>query len=70
MQWHGGVMMIAVLVGSIVGGLVPSLWGAGLLSAAGVVFSLIGAAAGIWAGARIGEGLSCPERGSTRSLHA
>lgn len=65
-----GVMMIAVLVGSTVGGLVPSLWGAGMLSVAGVLFSLLGAAAGIWAGARIGAGLECPRRGSARSLHA
>lgn len=52
-----GVMMIAVLIGSTVGGLVPSLWGAGMLSAAGIVFSILGGVAGIWAGARIGAGL-------------
>jgi hypothetical protein len=52
-----GVTMIAVLVGSTAGGLVPSLWGAGVLSLAGVVFSILGGVAGIWAGARIGAGL-------------
>lgn len=52
-----GVMMIAVLVGSTLGGLVPSLWGAGMLSVAGVVFSVLGGVAGIWAGARIGASL-------------
>ena len=52
-----GVMMIAVLVGSTLGALVPSLWGAGMLSVAGVVFSILGGVAGIWAGARIGASL-------------
>jgi hypothetical protein len=52
-----GVMMIAVLVGSTLGGLVPSLWGAGMLSVAGVVFSILGGVAGIWVGARMGASL-------------
>ena len=52
-----GVIMISVLVGSTVGGFVPSLWGAGVLSIAGVLFSVIGGIAGIWVGAKLGSAL-------------
>jgi hypothetical protein len=52
-----GVIMISVLIGSTVGGLVPSLWGAGMLSVAGVLFSIIGGIAGIWVGARLSSDL-------------
>jgi hypothetical protein len=47
-----GVMMIAVLVGSTLGGFVPNLWGGSALSVSGVVFSLLGGIAGIWAGVK------------------
>lgn len=42
--------MIAVLVGSTLGGFVPQLWGASAMSVSGVVFSMLGGIAGIWAG--------------------
>jgi hypothetical protein len=41
--------------GTIVGGYVPVLWGAGSFSLTSVVFSLIGGIAGIWLGVRIAE---------------
>ena len=52
-----GMIMIAVLVGSTVGGFVPSLWGAGVLSVAGVVFSVLGGVAGVWVGAKLSADL-------------
>ena len=52
-----GVIMISVLVGSTVGGFIPALWGAGVLSVAGVALSILGGTAGIWVGARLGSDL-------------
>jgi predicted MFS family arabinose efflux permease len=43
---------IGVIVGSTIGGCVPSLWHASVLSVSGVVFSTIGGLAGIWAARR------------------
>ena len=39
---------IGVMVGSTVGGCVPSLWHASMFSMWGVVFSTLGGLAGIW----------------------
>jgi hypothetical protein len=38
-----------MFVGSTVGGLVPTLWHASLLSLAGIFWSTVGGLAGIWA---------------------
>ncbi len=38
----------AILIGSTIGGFVPDLWGGEMLSYAGVVWSGIGAVAGLW----------------------
>jgi uncharacterized membrane protein YeaQ/YmgE (transglycosylase-associated protein family) len=47
-----------LFVGSIVGGFVPSLWGDnGMFSMAGMLFSVIGGVAGIWAGYRLSQNL-------------
>lgn len=46
---------IGLFVGSTVGGMVPGLWGAGLFSGWGVLFSLLGGLAGIWAGFKAGQ---------------
>jgi len=43
-----GIIWIGVLVGSILGGYIPSLWGAGIFSMSSIVFSTIGGIAGIW----------------------
>jgi hypothetical protein len=40
-------------MGTIVGGYVPALWGAGSFSMASIVFSLFGGVAGVWAGFRL-----------------
>jgi hypothetical protein len=44
------LVWIGILVGSIIGSYVPTLWGAGYFSVASVLFSGAGAFAGIWAG--------------------
>ena len=36
------------LVGSVLGGCVPGLWHASVMSMSGLVFSTLGALAGIW----------------------
>jgi len=41
--------------GMLVGGFVPTMWGAGSLSLQSLLFSVIGGVAGIWAGLRIAE---------------
>lgn len=44
--------MIAVLVGSTIGGFVPELWGGSVMSISGFVCSFLGGIAGIWAGVK------------------
>ena len=58
----GGTLMersrliwIGLFVGSAVGGYVPALWGAGMLSFSSVIGSAIGGVTGIWLGYRLGE---------------
>ena len=46
---------IGLFVGSTVGGMVPGLWGAGIFSGWGVLFSLLGGLIGIWAGYKAGR---------------
>jgi hypothetical protein len=41
---------LGVLIGSIIGGFVPELWGAGLLSYSSVLLSGLGALVGLWIG--------------------
>lgn len=47
------LIMIGMVVGSTLGGYVPSLWGAGGLSLASVVFGAIGGLLGIWGGFKL-----------------
>jgi predicted MFS family arabinose efflux permease len=39
---------LGILIGSTIGGLVPSLWGDGFLSYSSVILSGIGALVGMW----------------------
>jgi hypothetical protein len=39
---------IAIFIGSTIGGCVPAIWGGDMLSVAGVLWSAIGAFAGLW----------------------
>ena len=49
------LVWIGLFVGSTVGGFVPALWGAGLLSVSGIIFSGIGGISGIWLGFKFGD---------------
>jgi uncharacterized membrane protein YeaQ/YmgE (transglycosylase-associated protein family) len=42
-----GVVYVAAFIGSIIGGFIPSLWGAGFLSFSSLIFSAVGAIAAI-----------------------
>jgi len=44
---------IGFLFGSSIGGILPAMWGGDLLSVWGIVMSLVGGIAGIWAGYRV-----------------
>ena len=44
------MVWIGIGVGSTIGGMIPSLWGANMLSISSIVFSGVGAMAGIWVG--------------------
>jgi len=45
---------IGILIGSTIGGFVPALWGADLLSFSGVLFSGIGAIVGLFISYKLG----------------
>ena len=47
------VIWIGAVVGSVVGGLIPALWHAGLFSMSGLLLSTVGGVAGIWAAWRL-----------------
>jgi uncharacterized membrane protein YeaQ/YmgE (transglycosylase-associated protein family) len=44
---------LGVVIGSVIGGLIPDLWGADLFSYSSVLLSTIGALAGLWLGYRM-----------------
>lgn len=44
-----------MFVGSFIGGLVPSIWGADSFSLAGVMLTAVGGAIGIWVGYYVGS---------------
>jgi uncharacterized membrane protein YeaQ/YmgE (transglycosylase-associated protein family) len=50
---HRGLLMMGLLTGSLIGGYIPSLFGAGLLSIWGLVGSTVGAILGLWIAYRI-----------------
>jgi uncharacterized membrane protein YeaQ/YmgE (transglycosylase-associated protein family) len=47
------LIWIGVIVGGVVGGWIPTLWGAPSLSMSGIVGSTIGGLVGIYVGAKI-----------------
>lgn len=49
------LIWIGVLVGSTIGGLIPDLWGAGMLSLSSIVFSTVGGIAGIYIGYQLSQ---------------
>ena len=48
--------MFGAIVGSTVGGFIPSLWHASMFSVWGVILSTIGGVVGIWAAWKIRQG--------------
>ncbi len=49
------LIWIGMFVGSTLGGLLPTLWGAGVFSLSSVLFTAIGGILGIWAGFKLGN---------------
>lgn len=49
------LIWIFLFVGSTIGGFIPELWGAGMLSFSGVIFTAVGGFAGIWLGYKLGS---------------
>ena len=47
------LIWIGVLVGSVIGGWIPTLWGAGALSFTGIIGSTIGGLLGIYLDAKL-----------------
>ncbi len=47
------LVWIGMVVGSVVGGFVPKLWGAGMFSMSALATSTAGGLVGIWAGYRL-----------------
>jgi hypothetical protein len=47
------IIYIGMLVGSIAGGYIPVLWGAGIFSVTSVLFGGLGGIAGIWIAYRL-----------------
>ncbi len=45
---------LGILVGSTIGGFVPELWGAGMLSYSSIALSTVGAFVGLWLGKMAG----------------
>ncbi len=49
------LIWIGLFVGSTIGGLIPELWGAGVLSLSSILLSGAGAIAGIWGAFKLSE---------------
>jgi len=49
------VIGMCALLGTVVGGYVPAMWGASAFSLQSLLFGAIGGVAGLWAGVRISE---------------
>jgi hypothetical protein len=52
------LVWIGLSIGSLVGGYVPLLWGADVLSFSPLLFSAAGGILGIWLGFKLGDWLS------------
>jgi uncharacterized protein YcfJ len=47
------LIWIGMVIGSVIGGIVPKLWGANAFSMSAIATSAVGGLAGIWAGYRL-----------------
>lgn len=50
-------IMTGMIIGSLAGGYLPLLWGGSVFSFSSIIFSAIGAFAGIWLGFKIANRL-------------
>jgi hypothetical protein len=48
-------IIIFMIIGSTIGGLIPTLWGAGLFDVSSMFFTAIGGGVGIWLGYKFSE---------------
>lgn len=46
---------LGLFIGSSIGGAIPMIWGESMLSVAGMLLSVVGAIAGIFAGWKLGQ---------------
>lgn len=44
-----------MIVGSLIGGYIPALWGAGMFSISGILLSVLGGVLGVWLGYRLSQ---------------
>jgi len=49
------MVWLGMLLGSIIGGFVPTFWGAGMLSFSSILGNLIGGILGIWVAYKLGQ---------------
>lgn len=42
------IIYLGMIIGGIIGGYIPAIWGAGLFSFSSIIFGAIGSIAGIW----------------------
>ncbi len=49
------LMWLLIGVGSVIGGAIPGLWGAGIFSFSSLIFSTAGAFGGLWLAYKIGQ---------------
>jgi len=47
------LIWIFLMAGSIIGGYIPSLWGAGIFSFSSIIFSSLGAIVGVYIGFKL-----------------
>ncbi len=49
------LIWLGLFVGSTIGGLIPELWGAGMLSFSSILLSAVGGIAGIYGGLKLSD---------------
>ena len=49
------LIVVTTVIGSFVGGYIPSLWNADMFSVSGIIFSAIGGIIGMWIGYKISQ---------------
>lgn len=55
MESRNKLIWLLMIIGSAVGGFIPSLWGSDMFSISSVIFTAIGGFVGIWLGFKLGS---------------